>query len=346
MQHAIKSILMAMRVQETALDIQTVIMVLYICLTPMVSLGAPTASLAVTARVVSLDPADPVHTHIGALTYLWGYELSAADTRFGGWSGLALDPTGKRLYAISDHGFALSARLYHDAEGRFIYIDTWTLVPLLTPTGQIVRKGQRDAEALGRDRDGAFLVAFEHDHRVWRYPPSPVAFALPPQPVQVPSELAQAPLNGGIEAMTVLADGSLLLLTEQFKNPDGSCKGWLLGEDEIAAVSYMPTDGYVPTDLATLGNGDLLLLERRYHPLHGAAVRIQRIDHTSIQGGARLQGKEIAQLKRPLLVDNFEGLAVHESATTGTLLYLISDDNYNFFQRTLLFQFRLESTRE
>lgn len=98
-QNSITCICMVMNIQEIALDIRIVIMTLCICLTPTVTSAAPTASPAVTARVVSLDPANPDHTRIGALTYLWGYELSSADTRFGGWSGLALDPTGKVLYA-------------------------------------------------------------------------------------------------------------------------------------------------------------------------------------------------------------------------------------------------------
>lgn len=45
----------------------------------------------------------------------------------------------------------------------------------------------------------------------------------------------------------------------------------------------------------------------------------------------------------PLVIDNFEGLAVRELPRGGLLLYLISDDNFNFFQQTLLLQFRLDA---
>jgi hypothetical protein len=222
----------------------------------------------------------------------------------------------------------------------------WEIVPLRPPVSQVSDRSRLDAEALVHEPDGSLLVAFEHMHRLWRYPPSPLAFTTTPQPLAVPGELSRAPANRGIEAMTRLWDGQLLLLSEAFKNHDASYKGWIIGQGRIAPVSYRPTDGYFPTDLATLANGDLLLLERRYYPLLGAAARIRRIARTSVQAGARLEGVEIAHLERPLMVDNFEGLAVHESAGMDTRLYLISDDNYHAFQRTLLLQFRLESRPE
>jgi len=84
------------------------------------------------------------------------------------------------------------------------------------------------------------------------------------------------------------------------------------------------------------------VLERRYGLLAGWAARIQILSAASIRPGGRLKGEEIARLERPLMVDNFEGMAVHEDPKLGTFIYLISDDNYLPFQRTLLLQFRLE----
>jgi hypothetical protein len=316
-----------------------------LCLFSVLTVAPPAAAmpLVVEAQPIALHPAAPAHTQVGNLRFLRGYQLRSSHPHFGGLSGLALDPTGKVLYAVSDHGFGLSARLFHDAGGHLVYMDSWEIVPLQTPAGQVVDRQQHDAEALIRDADDSFLIAFEQMHRLWRYPPSPVPFTTLPQPLQVPSELVDAPANRGIEAMTRLHGGQLLLLTEQFKNPDGSCKGWIIGSERLTSVSYPLADGYLPTDLATLPNGDVLLLERRYRPLLGIAVRIRHIASASMQAGTALKGIVIAHLQSPLNVDNFEGLAIYESTEKGTLLYLISDDNYNPLQRTLLLQFRLES---
>jgi hypothetical protein len=62
----------------------------------------------------------------------------------------------------------------------------------------------------------------------------------------------------------------------------------------------------------------------------------------NVQPGARLLGEELLKLEYPLNVDNFEGVAVQEDPR-GTIIYIVSDDNYNPFQRTLLLQFRLAS---
>jgi hypothetical protein len=49
------------------------------------------------------------------------------------------------------------------------------------------------------------------------------------------------------------------------------------------------------------------------------------------------------KLHQPLAVDNFEALAVQQTAT-GTMILIASDDNYSSFQQTLILQFLLPAT--
>jgi hypothetical protein len=145
--------------------------------------------------------------------------------------------------------------------------------------------------------------------------------------------------------VTLLSDQRLLTLTERFENQDGSLKGWLIEKDKFFPLSYLQSDGFSrPTDLATLTNGDVLLLERWYHRIGGVAVRLRRLRRDSIRAGARLRGEEIVHLDPSGEIDNFEGLAVRVDPAAGTLLYMISDDNYSWLQRTLLLQFHLPAT--
>jgi hypothetical protein len=95
--------------------------------------------------------------------------------------------------------------------------------------------------------------------------------------------------------------------------------------------------------LKTVDSSLFLTLERRYNLIGSPATRIQLVSRESLQPGARLKGKEIIRIERPLVVDNFEGMAVREDPQLGTFIYLISDDNYNPFQQTLLLQFRLDT---
>ena len=296
----------------------------------------------VEAIPIELDLAAPGRDRFGSLNFLAGFELKSADPRFGGLSGLAMAASGERLYAISDRGYWVSASTRHDGEGRLIGLDGWEIAPLLAPDGLPVRGRQTDAEALARDRDGSFIVSFEQEHRLWRYPPSSPPFRVPPQAVPTPLELAHAPNNGGMEAVAVLPDGRILVITEEYENPDGSLKAWLMEQERFAALSYLPSDGYRPTDMTALANGDVLVLERRFSLLGGWGARVRRLSRESLLPGARLKGEEIARIAPPLPVDNYEGIAVREKEGGETFVYLVSDDNYSPLQRTLLLQFRLD----
>jgi hypothetical protein len=106
-------------------------------------------------------------------------------------------------------------------------------------------------------------------------------------------------------------------------------------------LSYRPSEGFRVSDCAALKNGDVIFLERRYVPLGILFARLKLIKATNIRPGNKLAGEELLRLEYPLEVDNFEGVAVAEDPIKGTLIYLVSDDNYNVFQRTLLLQFRL-----
>ena len=280
----------------------------------------------------------------GHLIFLGGFELASKDPRFGGLSGLALSEDGNHLYAISDRGYWLTARLHHDSQGVLQRLDSWQMASLLNPSGSVLKGSMRDAEALVRDRDGSFIVGFERNPRLWRYPASREAFALPPQALPLPADLKKAPSNGGLEAMAILPDRRFVMITERYKDENGTTKGWIMDRNRFSSISYLQSDGFEPTDISPLPNGDLLVLERRYNLLRGAIVRVRRLPATGIRPGARLKGEELALLEPPFEVDNFEGLAVRQHPTAGTLLYMISDDNYSPLQRTLLLQFRLIKT--
>jgi hypothetical protein len=290
---------------------------------------------------VDVDAKRPERTDFGSLTLLSAFHLESKDKRFGGLSGLSIGNNGK-LYAVSDRGYWLSATMATDQNGALTNLTDWQIAPILTPAKTPVTGRLRDAEALTQTRDGSFLVGFEGAHRIWRYSAPPNTFTSTPIAVSVPSVIARAPGNGGIEGLTTLPDGRLLVLTEQFANPDGSFKGWLLDQDQSAELSYVPAEGFRVTDCAALDNGDVVVLERRYVPFGILSVRLARVEAKNIQPGAKLAGRELLKLEQPLAVENFEGMAVQQTAA-GTMIFIVSDDNYSTFQQTLLLQFLLPS---
>jgi hypothetical protein len=63
----------------------------------------------------------------------------------------------------------------------------------------------------------------------------------------------------------------------------------------------------------------------------------------SLKPGARLAGKELLKLEQPLAAENYEAIAAQRTPQ-GTIIFIVSDDNYGFFQQTLLLQFLLPIT--
>jgi hypothetical protein len=296
------------------------------------------------ARLVELVPIEvdrkrAERRNFGALTLLSAFQLASKDKRFGGLSGLSVGRDG-RLYAVSDQGYWLSASMLLGPDDTLKDLVDWRIAPILTTTKLPVSGRLRDAEALAQARDGSFLVAFEGLHRISLYSPPPKTFESTPVSVQIPSAVAQAPSNGGIEALTTLADGRLLIIAEELENPDGSVKVWVLDDGQFTELSYLPAKGFRVTDCAALNNGDVLVLERRYVPFGILSARLTRIKAGSFRPGAKLAGKELLKLEQPLAVENFDGIAVQQTSN-GTMIFTVSDDNYSSFQQTLLLQFLL-----
>ncbi|HLN87731.1 MAG TPA: hypothetical protein VK200_14740, partial [Candidatus Limnocylindrales bacterium] len=78
-----------------------------------------------------MDPKHPERTDFGALTLMSAFHLSSKDKRFGGLSGLSIGNDG-RLYAISDNGYWLSARMVWNRNDALLNLVDWQIAPLLT----------------------------------------------------------------------------------------------------------------------------------------------------------------------------------------------------------------------
>ena len=309
------------------------------------ALGAP---IALSARQVALDPTDAAVHRVGRLEFLGGLALGSDEDAFGGLSGLSVTADG-RLTAVSDRGHWFTARIVRDGAGRLVDLVDGELAPLLDTEGRPVRGEWRDAEALERLPGGDTLVSFERRHRVWRYAAGAEGLHGRATPVRTPEALERAPLNGGLEAIAPLPDGRILMLSQGLGHGDGARAGWLVGAG-IEAFGYRPAPDFKPTDAAVLPNGDVLVLSRHFSLIGGIRARLERIPAAAIGAGTVLQGALVASFEPPLTVDNFEGVAAvgdgdgRDGGAGGTLVYIVSDDNFNFLQRTLLLLFRLDES--
>ena len=146
--------------------------------------------------------------------------------------------------------------------------------------------------------------------------------------------------NSGIEALTLLGDGRLLALSEGAMDAQNTI-GWVSDTDGWSPLTYKLHDGYRVTGAATHPDGDVFVLERYYTLRKGVSVRIRRVEGSSVHPGADLRGSMIMELRSPHHVDNFEGIDVRRSTDNRIFIYLISDDNFNPLQSTLLMMFEV-----
>ncbi|HAC56994.1 MAG TPA: hypothetical protein DCF73_01420, partial [Rhodobiaceae bacterium] len=129
--------------------------------------------------------------------------------------------------------------------------------------------------------------------------------------------------------------------TPHTRDPRGNIRGFIADGHDIAWFGVKPHEPFMPTDMARLPGGDILLLERRYSLLGGVGMQLRRIAADKIEAGAVLDGKVLVNVGQRYSIDNMEGLAVREDENGDLLIYMISDNNFNPLQRTVLLMFRL-----
>lgn len=304
--------------------------------------SAPAAPvpIAVQASPVPLDATGTGRPQSGRLRYRGGLALTSPDPAFGGISALEVSADGSRFTAVTDRGHWLLGELVH-VRGRLTGVRNVARAPLRGPDGTAVAGSKRlgDAEALARGPDGTFYVGFERTHRIWRYPEGPGGRA---EPVPMPVALDRAVANKGIEALSFLADGTLIALTEATPAGPGLFAGWLGTGPAARPLRVIESPPYQITDLARLPGGGFLLLERRYSLWGGVGAQIRKL--AAPAGGWRtapLDGPVLHRSAPADTIDNMEGIALRRDSGGETLVYLVSDDNFSPLQRTLLMLFEL-----
>ncbi len=300
-----------------------------------------------------LDYQKPEQKVFGKLLWRGGLVLSSPSSYFGGFSGLELDKMGKHMLAVSDSGVWLTAEITYDGK-RLRALKNPRIGPIRGKKGRIVAgKGKNDAEAItlvkGDTRQGTVLIAFEQRHRIGVFPVSKNGPGSLKRSIKLPKEARRLKGNMGLEGIAIIKKGRLkgtiVAFAERWVNPKGYLQGWLIGGATPGKIWLRRLKGYDITGLAALPDGGLLVLERRFRLSEGLHMRIRRIRSREIKRRAKISGEVLFEARANHTIDNMEGMAVHRSRSGETIITIISDDNHNLFQRTLLMQFALPSDK-
>lgn len=317
---------------------------------PSPAIAQPPQAIAVAAsRITRFSRLSSEHT-FGRLTFRGGLALTSATSGFGGFSGLAVDRDGERCLTVTDEGHWLAAHLTYDGDAPSGLADV-RFGRLQSQSGRdLDRKREADAEALalveGTLTRGTVLIAFERAHRIGRFPI--VGGLLQPQvgTLKLPPEARQMRANKGFEAVAILRGGpyanAVVALSERFPSPDGTHVGWIWLDGEPRRFGLTDIDGFEITDAASLPEGRLLILERRFRWTEGVKMRLRLLEPDELVPGKVAAGVVLLSADLTSEIDNIEGLSVHTDRAGRTVVTLLSDDNFNaVLQRTILLQFTL-----
>lgn len=272
--------------------------------------------------------------HLGSHTWRPGW------TGAGGFSALWLDGNGLDFVALSDRGAWVRGRLTRGNGGAVSSVGVQSRGPLLRSTGDALRGGETDAEAIARVGE-TFFVAYEGEHRVMRHA------ALEGAPERMPraDDFDALQGNSGFEALAADAAGRLCAIPERSRGRGG--KPLPLGRPEAvvaegedhpfpvycfdgegwAASFTLPRRGAYLVSGADFGpDGRLYVLERDFAVI-GFRSRIRSFD---AQGG-----DERVEMQSALRAhDNLEGLSVWQDAEGRIRATMLSDDNQRGIQVT------------
>jgi hypothetical protein len=304
----------------------------------MAALGGLGLLAACGADAPPATPLPPLALPADApLVSLGGLLLDRKAIGFGGLSGMHIDAE-LTLTAVSDLGRWLQARLVLDEAGQPQGLEAPRSgrlsdgLPIRLPG-----KLSSDAESLARLPDGTWLVGFERWHRIRAYD----RIDGWGEPVEPLPGLRQAPLNGGLESLTVLADGRWLAVAEDLRvGGDGLRRAWLGRPGDWTLLSYRPTPGYMPTDAAGLADGGAVLTERSFSLLGGFQGQLRRISAAALANPTPDTVLEPETLLDAAILPTENWENVTSFPWRGRqILALMTDDNEFFLQKGLLLLF-------
>lgn len=271
----------------------------------------------------------------GMMRFVRGWHLVSPHSRFGGFSAIARMRPNQFLL-VGDNGYA--TRLSLDPRGA---VSSARIRPLPTADGQPARKSMADTEALFVEpANGKTWLALEGANQVWRLDADL-------SKIESRRKLPEPrwPSNRGPEAMVRLADGRTVIFSEDADDDPRGREALIYTGDPAAPgrarirFFYDSRGKGLVSDAAALPDGRILLVHRRvgFDPVFTTIIAI--VDPAGIKKDAVVRSQTIGRVPVPL-AENYEGAAV--SVEQGrTWLWLVADDNFNVWQRSLLLQFEL-----
>jgi hypothetical protein len=254
---------------------------------------------------------------------------------FGGFSAIALDESGATFMAVSDRGLLWRGRLVRDENGLPVAVESLGHSALRDANGEVLTGRLTDAEGLAIAQDGSLYVSFEGMARVVKYA-HPDARS---EPLPRPDAFKEMQNNSSLEALAIGPDGALYTLPERSGAQTTPFPVYRFRDGRWSQPFSLPRDGNWLAVGADFGpDGRFYLLERDFRGIFGFLSRVRRFELRP-EG---FSGGEILLQTTGGVHDNLEGISVWRDLEGALRITMISDDNFRFFQRTEIVEYRLQ----
>lgn len=268
--------------------------------------------------------------------FLGAFDWRMPGAEFGGFSAIHVFPGGDRFLAITDGADWTEGRILRNAQGRITAIEAAPMRFLRGLGQDPIEDGRNDSEGIAVAPDGTVYVSFESVARVLRY----ARIDGPAENLPSPREFARLQRNSALEALAIGPDGTLYTLPERSGRLDRPFPVWRFRDGTWDQPFSLRRDGAFLAVGADIGpDGRFYLLEREFNGLSGFASRVR-----SFALSAEGLSDERTELQTGIGThDNLEGISVWRDAEGDLRLTMISDNNYYFFLRTQIVEYRISA---
>jgi len=257
-------------------------------------------------------------------------------------SDLAYDTKEQILYMVSDRGLLYKFKLsISNKIDKLSPIDAYLVTK---ESGKRFKKSKRDTEGLALDDKGNLIISFERSPKIGSFDKRGRRVSKHRLPSRLRNRKNYRSRNKMLESVTYHPKYGILTASEFPLKSDKSRyqtiyalngKRWhFLAE---------PHKRSAVTAIEVMDDGNLMILERAYtQPMEPRYTTIKKLYLNQCKSGL-CKTEVLAKMDSSLgwKIDNFEGL----TRVAPHRYLMISDDNGNFFQRTLLIYFEVLTNR-
>ncbi|MHB0994407.1 MAG: esterase-like activity of phytase family protein [Sulfurovum sp.] len=263
-----------------------------------------------------------------------------AGTKFSEISDLSYEQKSKKLYFVGDEGKLF---VFDASFGKKIdKLEPLGSVRLTKGNGEAFASWQRDSEGLALNRKNELCISFEGRAKISRFGENGRMIDSYPLPLRLRDPQNYRSRNKSLEALAWHPRYGLLTVAEwPLKQSESKVQTVyaLQGKTWHFKAEAEPKSAVVAIEV--MDDGNLLVMERSFtalfEPLVVTLKKVYLNDCTAKQSLCRTEVLLKMDSHKGWMIDNFEGLA----RVSSHRYVIVSDDNDNFFQQTLLVYFEI-----